>query len=599
MLSPNEILLIFVIIGTLALILSNRLTPDVVAVLVMLTLGITGLVTSTETLAGFSSPVVVTLIGLFVITHALEDTGIIQWIARRLNYIGGGSEVRLVLLFMAAGAAMSLVMNNVAAGAVLLPAAVRVGQVSKVRLSKLLMPLSFGTLVGGMATYLTTANIILSGLLHKQGLDGLGMVDFIPTGGLIVSAGLIYMLLIGRHILPERDSMAQNMMQVDLQQTYQLDERLWEVRVLPGSRLAHLTLGRSCIGEQLGLSVLAIWRGRHAIFSPEPDLAILPDDYLLVLGRRERVDQLLAWGVVLSREQPPNNHKHDYSVDFAEVIIAPRSVALGQTLSDLKYRAKFGLTAVALWREGRSYRTDVGKMPLQVGDALLVIGSPERVRTLANDRNYLVPGVGYSMRPPRPQKAVWALLITIVTLALAILDALPLPQVMLGGAIALVITRCLSMEDAYRAIEWRVIFLVAGILPLSTAMIDTGLAAQIGVAVVNLLAGSSALVLVAGMFLLSTLVTQVIGGQVAGLIVGPIAITTALSVGISPQAMAVAVAIGCSTAFLTPIAHPVNILMMGPGGYQFSDFFKVGLGMTLVTLVTLMLGMVIFWGVGQ
>lgn len=598
MLAPNEILLIVIIAITLALIISNRLLPDVVAVLVMLALGITGLVTPQQTLSGFSNPVVITLIGLFVITQSLEDTGVIQWIARQINNMGGGSEVRLVLLFMAAGALLSLVMNNVAAGAVLLPAAVRVGQISKVRLSKLLIPLSFGTLVGGMATYLTTANIILSGLLHEQGLDGLGMIDFIPTGGLIVIAGLVYMLVVGRRILPERDTLTQNVVLTDLQQTYQLDERLWEVRVLPESGLAHTRLNQSHIGEQLGLTVLAIWRGRHAIFSPSPNQDILPDDYLLVLGRKERVDQLLAWGTALSREQPPHNHKHDYSVDFAEVIIAPRSMALGQTLTELKYRERFGLTAVALWRGGRSYRTDVGRMPLQVGDALLLIGSPERVKTLANDRNYLVPSVGYTSRPPRPQKAAWALLITVITLVLAILDVFPLPQVMLAGAVALVITRCLSMEEAYQAIEWRVIFLVAGILPLSIAMIETGLAARIGVAVVNLLAGSTPLVLVAGMFLLSMLVTQIIGGQVAGLIVGPIAITTALQIGTNPQAMAVAVAIGCSTAFLTPIAHPVNILMMGPGGYRFSDFFRVGLGMTVVTLLTLMLGMVVIWGVG-
>ncbi len=598
MLSLNETLLIAVILGTLALIISNRLSPDVVAILVLLTLGITGLVTPQQTLSGFSSSVVITLIGLFIITQSLEDTGVIQWIAERINSMGGGSEVRLVLLFMAAGALLSLVMNNVAAGAVLLPAAVRVGQISNVRLSKLLIPMSFGTLVGGMATYLTTANIILSGLLSGQRLGGPGMVDFIPTGGLIVLAGLAYMLLVGRHLLPVRATLTQNMIQINLQETYQLDERKWELEVLPGSRLAHVRLSQSAIGEQLGLTVLAIWRGRRAIFSPGPEEVIYPLDHLLVLGRQERVEQLLQWGTVLAREQTKGNHKHDYSVDFTEVIIPPRSSAKGQTLTDLKHRSQFGLTAVALWREGRSYRTDVGKMPLQVGDALLMVGPPERVKHLANDRNYLVPSSGYSSRPPRPHKALWSLVITAITLVLAILDIFPLPEVMLAGAVAVVISGCLSMEEAYQAVEWRVIFLIAGILPLSIAMTETGLAARIGLAVVDLLAGAPPLVLVGGMFLLTMLVTQIIGGQVTGLVVGPIAITTALQIGISPQAMAVAVAIGCSTAFLTPIAHPVNILMMGPGGYRFGDFFKVGVGMTIVTLVTLLVGMALFWQIG-
>lgn len=598
MLTLNETLLIAIILGMLALIASNRLQADVVAIVVMLTLAVTRLVTPEQMLSGFSSSVVITLMGLFIVTQALEDTGVIWWIAQRINSVGGGSEVRLVLLFMSVGALLSLVMNNVAAGAVLLPAAVRVGQISNVRLSKLLIPMSFGTLVGGMATYLTTANIILSDLLLQQGLDGLGMRDFIPTGGLIVLAGLAYMLLIGRHLLPARESLTQNLIDRQLHQTYQLEERMWEVQILPGSRLAYTELCESAIGEQFGLTVLAIWRGRRAIFSPALDEEILPDDYLLVLGRKERVDELAAWGAVLSREHPTFNHKYDTSVDFTEVIIPPRSSAIGQTLTDLKHRSQFGLTAVAIWREGRSYRTDVGKIPLQVGDALLMVGPANRVQRLADDRNYLVPSSGYSSMPLRPQKGPWALAITVITLIVAIFELLPLPEAMLAGGIAMVITGCLGMEEAYDAIEWKVIFLIAGILPLSIAMTQTGLAGRLGVGVVNLLGDAPPLVLIAGIFLITTLITQVIGGQVTGLVVGPIAITTALQVGISPQAIAVAVAIGCSTAFLTPIAHPVNILMMGPGGYRFGDFVKAGFGMTLVTLLTLLVGMAVFWGVG-
>lgn len=594
MLSAQEVTIILVIVSAFYLILSNRLAPDLVALLILLTLGFTRIVSDEEALSGFSSSVVVTLIGLFVITRTLEDTGVVQWAARRINQIGGGSEARLVLLFMTAGALLSLIMNNVAAGAVLLPAAVQVGRASQVRLSKLLIPLSFGTLVGGMATYFTTANIVLSGLLQERGLDGLAMADFIPTGGLIVITGIAYMLLAGRYWLPERSSITQNAVLVDLQQTYQLDERMWEVQVLPDSPLVGRSLSETGIGEKLGLTVLAIWHGRRAIFSPDPSCHLFAHDFLLVLGRRERVDELLGWGTAL-RETTPN-HKQDYSVDFVEVIIPPRSEAIGQTLTELKHRTQFGLTATALWREGRSYRTDVGKFPLQVGDALLMVGPPDRVKNLAGNRNYLVPSSGYS-HPTRTHKAPWAVAITGMVLLLAIPGVLPLPELMLAGAVALILTGCLTMEEAYRAIEWQVIFLIAGMLPLSIALHETGLAERIARMLITILSGSSPLVMIAGMFALTTLVTQIIGGQVAGLVVGPIAITAALQTGTNPQAMAVAVAIGCSTAFLTPIAHPVNILMMGPAGYRFSDFLKVGLGMTAVTLVTLLAGMMLFWGI--
>ncbi|HLA42594.1 MAG TPA: SLC13 family permease, partial [Aggregatilineales bacterium] len=263
MLSANEIVLIIIILTTLALIAFSHIAVELIALLILLVLNFSGIIDSGQALSGFSSTIVITLIGLFVITHALEETGVIQWVATKLNRIGGKSEVRLITLFMAAGAMLSLVMNNVAAGAVLLPAVVQVAQVSKVRASKLLIPMSFGTLIGGMATYLTTANIVMSELLRDRGLPGLNMLDFIPTGGLIVIASVVYMVLVGRRLLPERESITQTTTRENLQQTYKLDERMWSVRVSPKSRLANTRLSESKIGEELGLSVLAISHGRQ------------------------------------------------------------------------------------------------------------------------------------------------------------------------------------------------------------------------------------------------------------------------------------------------------------------------------------------------
>jgi di/tricarboxylate transporter len=369
------------------------------------------------------------------------------------------------------------------------------------------------------------------------------------------------------------------------------------VRVPVGSKLVNTTLGQSHIGSDLGVTVVAIWRGHHAILAPEPIEVINADDYLLVLGRDERVRMLAAWGLVVGRENGYRSGKHDYSVDLTEVIIPPRSEAIGKTLFDLRFRNKFGLTSVALWREGRSYRTDVGKMPLQVGDALLMVGPIPKIKSLAKERDYLLLQSSHIHQPPYTHKVKWALLITGLVLLAAIFDVVPLAAAVLAGWAALVLTRCVTMDETYRAIEWRVVFLIAGMLPISIAMTNTGLAEQIGVTLVNWLIPFGSLALVAGLFLLTVLVTQVIGGQVSALIVGPIAITAAIQVGVDPKAMAVAVAIGCSTAFLTPIAHPVNVLMMGPGGYSFGDFFKIGVGMTAVTFLTMLVGMALIWGV--
>jgi len=601
MLSSQEIILLAIIVAALALIVSNRIRPDVAAILVLLAVALTGLVTAQEAISGFSRSAVITLIGLFIVTEALENTGLVQWLANRLREIGKGSETRLIMLLMGAGALLSLMMNNVAAAAVLLPAAVQVGRDSDVKLSKLLIPLSFGTLVGGMATYFTTANIVISGILQDQGQTGLGMTDFIPTGGFIALAGLGYMALIGRRLLPDRETVGQNLsprsLSRNLYEAYHLEERLWEVRVPPGSRLVNTPISHSHIGEELGIIILALWRGNRAILTPEPTEIIHANDYLLLLGRRERVDKLVDWGVLVGRENTHRNGRHDYSVDLSEVVIPPRSNAIGKSLKDLRFRNKFGMTSVALWREGSSYRTDVGVTPLQVGDALLMVGPASKIKNLAQERDFIVLQSSHIHQPPRPEKASMAVLITAIVLFLAIIDIIPLPLVMLGGAAAMVLTNCINMDEAYRAIEWRVVFLIAGMLPISIAMVNTGLAARLGDALILYLLPFGPLALIGGAFLFTVAVTQVIGGQVAALIVGPIAITAALNVGLHPQAMGVAVAIACSTAFLTPIAHAVNVLVMGPGTYRFGDFLKVGLGMTVVTFVVLLIGLVVFWGI--
>jgi di/tricarboxylate transporter len=601
MLSTQEFLLLVIILAALIVILTGRLRADVTALLVLLALAISRIVSPDEVLSGFSRPVIITLIGLFVISHSLDETGAVQWLADRLRQMGGGKETRLVLIFMATGALLSLVMNNIAAGAVLLPAAVQVARDSDVPPSRLLIPLAFGTLVGGMATFFTTANIIISDLLVEQGQRGLGMTDFLPTGGLIVLAGLVFMAFIGRRLLPERESVGQHAsprsLSRSLYKTYQLEERMWEVKVLPGCRLVNRPLSQSEIGESLGLTVLAIWRGHQAILTPEPMEAIRAGDYLLVLGREERVEKLGEWGITVGRENGSGSPRHDYSVDLTEVVIPPRSTAVGKSLRDLRFRNKYGLTTVALWREGRSYRTDVGAFPLQVGDALLMVGPVSRIRALAQDRDFLVLQSSHTARPPHPEKMGWAVLITIAVLIVAIFELLPTPEAMLIGAVAMVLTGCLNMDEAYRAIEWQVIFLIAGMLPVSIALVNTGLATRIGDGVVSLLSPFGPLVLLGGVVLLTMLVVQVMGGQVTAVIIGTIAVNMALQLGINPQAVGVAVAIACSTAFLTPIAHPVNVLMMGPGGYRPGDFLRVGIGMTIITFIVLMLGMVLIWGI--
>ena len=595
-LSRQEIGLLVILGAAIALIVSNVLRPDVVALLVLLALGLSGILTSQQALSGFSQPAVLTIVGLFVITASLERTGIVQWIADRLARLSGGSELRTIAVFMGAGALLSLVMNNIAAGAVLLPAAVSVARKENIPSSKVLMPLAFGTLLGGMATLFTTANIIVSGSLQAQGQHGLTMLNFLPSGGAMVVTGGLYVLFLGRRLLPSRESVGRAMMvNPDLAKTYQLAERLWEVQVLPDSPFVHDKLSDTLIGANLGLTVIGIWHGREAKIPPSPSDLIESNDILLVLGREERVRQLEAMGTMIGRDSHYSLAGHKLPVRLTEVLIAPRSPAIGQTLKDLRHRTKFGLTTVALWRAGRSYRTDVGDFPLQAGDALLMVGTPDRVRGFAEEPGYIVldqPSAGLT---EATWQAIGALAITVLFISLSAAGIIPTAEAMLAAAALLILIGCLTMEDAYRAVEWKVVALIGGFLPVGTALVTTGLAARIGHAFTVGLAPVGPLAFVAGLYVFAVALTQVMGGQVTALVVGPIAVTAALHLHINPAGVGVAVAMACSAAFLTPIAHPVNVLMMGPGGYTFKDFFRVGLGLTVMCFLTLLIVMKLFW----
>ncbi len=600
MLSGQELLLMGIIVAGMAIILSGRLRVDIVGMLILIALGMTGLVQPGDLFSGFSAPAIITIIALFIITHALEETGVVQWIADRLRTVGGGREGRLAVLVMATGAGLALFMNIIAAGALLLPAVISVARDSNVRASKLLIPLSYGTLIGATATYFATANIVLSTLLMEQGQPGLNVLSFVPTGIPIILCGLLYMGLLGGRLLPDRESVSgvvtPRSVSRSLYETYQLEERMWEVRVLPGARVVNHKLRDSHIGEALGVTVLAIWRDHEAILTPDPDELLLANDYLLVLGREDRVMPLNAWGLQVGRENGVNGLR-DYSVDLTEVVIPPRSNAIGKTLQDLRFRNKYGLTSVALWREGRSYRTDVGKFPLRVGDALLMVGPAKKIQQLAQERDFLVLQSSHAARPRRPEKGWLALAILLAAVFASILEIVPTAEAMFIGAVAMILTGCLTIDEAYRSVDWRVVFLIACMLPVSLAMGSTGLSERMGGLIVEMTAPLGGLALIAGLFLLAMAFTQFLTGQVTSLIIGPIAVSAALQFGVDPRAVAVATATACATAFLLPTAHTVNVLMMGPGGYKPADFVRIGIGMTLIVFVVLMVGMALIWGI--
>ncbi len=605
-----QLFLIVVVAAPLVLVILDRLRIDVAALLMAVALAVAqylglGILGEAQSpgdaimaISGLGQPVVLTLVSLFAITSGLEKAGVTRWIAGWLLKIGSRSERHLIPLLAATAALLSLVMNNLAAGALVLPCAMEIARRTGIKPSKLLIPVAYGSLLGGAATYFTTANMIVSDLLTTANppQPPLGVLAFTPTGGLIAIAGIAFLALVGRRWLPDRDPAPEQMMArltgSDLEDYYELGERLWEALVLPESPLANKTLSESGIGERLGLAVAGLWRGRRMILSLSPDQAIRPNDVLLIVGRQDRVGALAEVGLMIDPENP-GRCMSEQGVSFVEVVPAPHSGALGRTLRELEFRARYRLTALAIFRGGRSSCTDVGNCPLMLADSLLMMGSRSRLKSLRANPDFIVLEPDPSDQPVRRAEAG----LTVGVLAAAIIASvlgLPAYLAMMGGALVLLLAGVLDVEEAYRSVHWPAIVLIAGMYSVSLAMVNTGLAELIGEGMLSLMTPLGPLGLAGGAYVVTSMLTQVMGGQVAALVTGPVTISAAISMQADPQAIAVATAIGCSASFFTPIAHPVNILMMAPGNYRFRDFSRIGWRLTLVCFVALIAGLALF-----
>ncbi len=597
------LLLTFIGLAVL-LFISEKLRPDLIAILVLLSLALTNLVTPAQAFSGLSSPAVILLISVYMMTGALFRTGVSASIGHWLVRTAGENEARMVALVMTTASALSLFMNNIAAGAVLMPAIMDVIRRTKINPSKLLLPMAYATELGGMATLLTTANIVVNSLLQQAGYRPFRLTDFAGVGGLAALAGIAYMVTIGRRILPERhpsEELGNTLSQgrvtesIDLITFYELKERLHEITILANSRLSGLALENTGIGSQLSLTVMAIKRNGHVLLSPSQHEVLHSGDVLLISGRDEMVEKLAAWGTQVRLANQQAQLPTSASMEMLEVLPAPHSTILGKSIKELQFRSKYGLNVIAMWQKGRSYRTAFSDFPLHGSEVLLVYGPKNEFERLQNEPDWLVLRMG-GTQSLNVEKRLPALFILAVTLIVASLGILPIHLVMFIGALVMVVTGCLMMEDAYRSIDWRSVILVGGMLPVGIALTNTGAAHLIGNGITSLLGSYGPLAIAAGLFLATSGLNQFIpGGSTVPAVLTPIAIAAAVSLGADPHPFVLVVAIASGTSMLTPFAHPVNVLVMGPGGYRFTDYVRSGLPLVVITLLMVLITLPIFW----
>jgi di/tricarboxylate transporter len=585
------------------LFITEKLSTDVVALMVLLALALTGLLEPEEALSGFSHSAVITVIGVFVISAGLYQTGVAHRMGSWLAQVAGQNEVRLTVTIMLAVAAISAIMNNVGATAVLLPVVVSLARQNRINPSKLLIPLSFGSLQGGLLTVIgRPANIIVSDALARVTGEPFGFFAFTSIGLILLIIGIIYMVLIGRRLLPERavEDKLEAMLAAQRKalQQYHLSERLFEVRVLPESPLVNLNIQESRLGRTLDLNVVGIVRNGTSILSPGPDELLEADDLLLVQGSPEEVMRL-RWtrGVEVEQEITTLHLEDIISPELAvvEAVLTPRSSLSGHTIRDINFRREYGLTVLAIWRDGQPHRTALGNISLRFGDTLLLQGTHGSIHRLARQPDLLVLGDEHEAGASNPERAPLAAVILFLMIGLVALDATPVAIGSLLAAVLMVLTGCLTIEDAYTAIDWKSVFLMAGMLPLGLALAQTGTAAYLAERVSDLVGGLGPQGLLAGIFLFNLLASQVMSSVAAAALMAPIAVSTAQAAGANPEAFLVAVAVSGSLAFTTPISHQANVLVMGPGGYRFTDYSKVGVPMALLLSVISIILLPIFW----
>lgn len=599
--NPDLLITLAILTAAIVLFLSERVSIDLVALLVLVALGLSRVLTTQEVFSGLSDNSVITLIAIFVLTYGLEVTGVADRMGNVVLQLAGKSEARLIAALMGMAAFMSLFMNNIAVASILLPATSSIARRSGYKLSRLLIPLAFGSLLGGSATLFTTTNIVVSGVLKNSGYPGFGVLDFAPVGLPVVLVGITYMVLLGRRLLPSESpperSEIRRQAEKDLLRTYQLSERLFRAKIPPHSNLIHCRLADSSLREENGVNVVAVERNEENFLAPSPDFVFEQGDVMLLEGRLEEFRQR---DVEPFLEILPIPDYHEYDLETAdnlilEVVLSPRSKLIGHSLREVHFREKYGMTVLAVWNGERVIRTGLADLKLAFGDALLLQGPRDRLSSLKLSTDLIVLSDQKEMARGSSRKAPLALAIFVLSVLVAALGIFSVGEVLLAGALLMVILNVFTMEQAYQIIEWRIVFLVAGMLPLGLAMTKTGATSLFAAALYKNIGPYGPYALLLGLMVLTVLLAQAMKGAAVSALLAPIAIQTAQQAGIDPRAMCMGVALATSMAFITPLGHPVNILMMGPGGYRFRDFYKVGLPLTVLLLFVVMLLLPVFW----
>ncbi len=558
--------------GAMVLFASERVRVDVVALAVLAALVLFGLVAPGKALSGLSSPATVTVASMFVLSAGLQKTGALLALGRMLVDVAQRKFVFLLLMMVMAGAASAFI-NNTPVVAIMIPLVMGVAARHRVSASQWLMPLSFASQFGGVCTLIgTSTNLIVSAVSEDAGYGAFSLFEFSRLGLVLFGVGVVYFLLLGRHLLPERASR-------DVSETYQLRGYLTEVRVQKDSRFVDRKLRDVDWFAKHDVEIVRLLRKGRALRAWSR-AKLKPGDVLLVKGDvKDLVGVEDTRGIELNPKAAGGLPER--RTVLVEVLLAPRARLAGKTLSEMYFRRRYRMVVLALQRRGETLRQRIDEIRLQTGDALLLQGPADEVERLRGDEDFIVLEEKKEAQFFRGRAPVALAIVAAVVLTAAMTEV-PIVAAALVGAVAVVLTGCLRIEDAYDAIDWRVIFLLVGLLPLGAAMTETGAARWLAESTIGVVGNLGPVAALAALYLLTAVLTETISNNAAAVLLAPLAISTAVGLDVDPKPFLLAITFAASTAFATPVGYQTNTMIYNPGGYRYADFMKVGIPLNLI-----------------
>lgn len=580
-------LVIALLVMAVVIFATEKVSVDVVTLALLAVLVLSGVLRVDEAFAGFSNDVIIMLGSIFIIGAAMRETGMLDRMGALLARSVGGKPRRLTVLMMSGVGAVSAFMNNTTVTAMLLGPVMGLARQVRLSPSRLLMPLAFASILGGTCTLIgTSTNVAVSGYLKKHGLPEIGMFEFTPIGLILLASGILYMALIGCRMIRERDQAAAG-------GSIAMREYLAEVVVLENSPLIGQEVYSSDFSV-LEFQVMKIIRQGREV-GARPHERFEAGDVLLVAGKVENLIKIKKIeGIDILEDLNLRSSGVDMKeAQVAEVVLTPRSSLVGRSLKEANFRARSGLSVLALMRGDRSLADHISDVLLRAGDLLLVQGPHERIKAFEEDSQMVVI-TAHNYNAEDTRKGILLLAAFALAITLSSLEIVPTAIAMLLAALAAVLLKCIKLDTAYENIDWRLLILIGGMTAFGTAMSKTGADDLLAGAVIGLLQQWGPLAVLAGFCLLTVLLTQPMSNAAAALVVLPVALSAAQSLGVNERTFAVGIMLSASISVLTPF-EPSCILVYGPGKYRFSDFLKVGGGLTMVMLAIVIALVPVFW----